>query len=54
MLLTFPSFSLLKCQKWGVLLFTRIKLVARVLVCVDAIACIKWRRLKIVKKGENI
>ena len=32
-------------QKWGVLFFTCIKLVARILACVCAIACIKWRRL---------
>ena len=32
-------------QKWGMLFFTCIKLVARVLVCACAITCIKWRRL---------
>ena len=36
-----------KChrQKWCVLFFTRIKLVACVLACVHAITRIKWRRL---------
>ena len=36
-----------KChgQKWRVLLFTCIKLVAHVLACVHAITCIKWQRL---------
>ena len=39
-----------KChkQKWCLLFFTRIKLVACVLACVRAIACIKWRRLQVV------
>ena len=32
-------------QKWYVLFFTRIKVVAHVLVSTCAIACIKWRRL---------
>ena len=41
-----------KChrQKWRVLLFTRIKLVARVLACARAIAYIKLRRLYYKKK----
>ena len=36
-----------KCykEKWGVLFFTRIKLVARVLSCARVIARIKWKRL---------
>ena len=32
-------------QKWRALFFTRIKLVARVLACVRAIARIKWKGL---------
>ena len=32
-------------QKWRMLFFTRVKLVARVLACVCVIARIKWRRL---------
>ena len=40
-----------KChkQKWRVLFFTRIKLVASVLVCARAIARIKWIRLNTPK-----
>ena len=35
-----------KCQQnWRVLIFTRIEVVARVLACARAIACIKWRIL---------
>ena len=36
-----------KCykQKWGMLFFTHIMLMVHVLVCVRAIAHIKWRRL---------
>ena len=36
-----------KCHKhkWHLLFFTRIKLVARVLVCAGAITRIKWRRM---------
>ena len=33
-------------QKWGILFFTRIKLVARVLACACAIERIKWKRLQ--------
>ena len=52
------SFYLLHCsildnkcykQKWGMLVFTQIKLVACVLVCVCAIAYINWKRLDIFK-----
>ena len=32
-------------QKWRVLFFTRIKLVARMLACARVIARIKWRTL---------
>ena len=32
-------------EKWCVLFFAHIKLVAYVLVCSHAIVCIKWRRL---------
>ena len=39
-----PNKKCLK-HKWRLLFFTRIKLVARVLVCARAIARIKWRRL---------
>ena len=39
-----------KCykQKWSVLFFTRIKLVAHVLACARVIARIKWKRLFVV------
>ena len=49
-----------KChkQKWRVLFFTCIKLVARVLACVSAIARIKWRRvtypIMICQKSKSI
>ena len=35
-------------QKWRVLFFIRIKLVAHVLACTRAIARIKWRRLVLI------
>ena len=47
MFLIFLSFSSLQCPikcyklKWGVLFFTRVKLVARVLACAPTIARIK-------------
>ena len=39
-------------QKWRVLFFTRIKLVACVLACARAIARIKWRRMHQISKME--
>ena len=44
-----------KChkQKLRVLIFTRIKLVARLLVCARAIARIKWRRLQLDIKNNK-
>ena len=53
------SFSLFKwdnkChkQKWRVLFFTRIKLVASVLACAHVIAHTKWRRLHYVARTER-
>ena len=37
-------------QKWDMLFFTCIKLVAHVLACAHAISHIKWRRLQTKKK----
>ena len=37
---------------WGMLFFTCIKLVARVLACAHAIAHIKWKRLKLYKYNK--
>ena len=54
--LFFLSFSSFQChnQKWCMLSFTCIKLVAHVLACAHEIARIKWRRLYILFQLFNI
>ena len=48
----FPDNKCFK-QKWSVLLFTGIKLVACVLVCAHAITCISWKMLDL-KDGKTL